>query len=283
MIEHLISRKPSIAGNSWKQYKIALRHLFTERLAASDEKVVQVELQAALQMLDTSSSEGSLRKATQTSSKMQKGLKRADYQRLLSYLEVHDGKHRYARPLETWLNATYLVGLRPAEWKSAGETEIHGSPELNVEKAKATKGRGIGTFRSLDLGDLRADELEDIDEMITMLEGYDGELRFDTLQDRKGDYMKYGTRHCFGKGMKYRTLYSMRHQFSADAKLAGNSKAEVAALMGDGRDETEGEHYARKVSGDAAGKVEPLASDVQKVRLMSRTFKPRSKVTSGGE
>ncbi len=283
VIEHLITRKPSIARNTWKQYKNALRHLFTERMAASDEKVVQEELQAALQMLDTTSSEGTLRKGTQTSSKKQKGFKRADYQRLLSYLEVHEGKHRYARPLKTWLKATYLVGLRPGEWKSAGVTEIHGRPVLNVENAKATNGRGNGTFRSLDLGDLTADELEDIHEMISMLEGYAGELPFDTLQERMGDYMKYATRHCFGKRMKYPTLYSMRHQFSANAKLAGNSKAEVAALMGHGSDETAGEHYARKVSGDAAGKVKPLASDVQKVRLKSKTFKPRSIVTLGGE
>ncbi|NMX77621.1 site-specific integrase [Pseudomonas sp. WS 5532] len=281
VIEHLIARKPSIARNTWKQYKNALRHHFTLLLAASTEKVLQEELQAALTLLDTVTSEGTLRFGTQTSSLKQKGFKRPDFIRLLAYLDQNEGKHRYARPLKTWLKATYLVGLRPGEWHSAGVTEIQGRLVLIVENAKATNGRGNGEHRSLDLGDLTPDEMSDIHEMIAMLEGYAGEIDFDVLQTRIGDYMKYATRHCFGKRAKYPTLYSMRHQFSANAKLAGNSKAEVAALMGHGSDETAGEHYARKVSGDSAGKVKPLLSDVKNVRAKAKQFKPKSKLSRG--
>ena len=45
------------------------------------------------------------------------------------------------------------------------------------------------------------------------------------------------------------TLYSARHQFAADAKAAGLSKAEIAALMGHRSIETAGEHYGRRSAG----------------------------------
>ena len=47
------------------------------------------------------------------------------------------------------------------------------------------------------------------------------------------------------------TLYSSRHQFCANAKAAGASKEEIAALMGHRSIETAGEHYARKRVGRA--------------------------------
>ena len=54
-----------------------------------------------------------------------------------------------------------------------------------------------------------------------------------------------------GKRKVRYTLYSSRHQFCANAKAAGASKEEIAALMGHRSVETAGEHYARKRSGRA--------------------------------
>lgn len=281
VVGHLIGRKPTIARNTWKQYKNALRHHFETLMAQSTEKVLTEDLQAAISMLDAATSEGTLKYGTQTSARKQKGFKRADYEKLIAYLELCVGKHRYARTLRTWLKATRLVGLRPSEWEHASLGQLAGIPTLTVRNAKATNGRGHGEDRSLDLGNLSADEMNDLTDMIDMLEGYQGDLDFETLQLRVGDYMKYATRNCFGKRKQYPTLYSMRHQFSANAKLSGSTKAEVAAMMGHGSDATAGVHYARKVSGDSAVKVAPIEAEVKRVRARSKTFTPRPKQPPG--
>lgn len=281
VVEYLIGRKPTIARNTWKQYKNALRHHFETLLTETPEKVLAEELQAAITMLDSASSEGTLKYGTQTSSRKQKGIKKADYDKLLAYLADHVGKHRHARALLTWLMATRLAGLRPCEWEYASLGERQGKRVLIVQNAKATNGRGNGEDRSLDLEGLSPEELQAIEDMMDMLEGYRAEVDFADLQIRIGDYMKYATRNCFGKRKQYPTLYSLRHQFSANAKLSGSTKAELAALMGHGSDATAGSHYARKNSGDSAIKVAPLDSEVKRVRTKAKTFTPRPKQPTG--
>ncbi|MDH0341975.1 hypothetical protein [Chromobacterium haemolyticum] len=281
VVEHLIGRKPTIARNTWKQYKNALRYHFQSQLAETPEKVLAEELQAAISMLDSTSSDGTLKFGTQTSARKQKGFKKADYDKLLTYLAEHVGKHRHARALMTWLKATHLAGLRPSEWEYASLGERQGKRVLIVQNAKATNGRGHGEDRSLDIEDLSPDELQAIEDMVEMLEGYRAEIDFATLQIRIGDYMKYATRQCFGKRQKYPSLYSLRHQFSANAKFSGSTKKELAAMMGHGSDATAGTHYARKASGDSAVKVAPLDAEVKRVRAKAKTFTPRPKQPTG--
>jgi integrase len=281
VVEHLISRKPTIARNTWKQYKNSLRYHFEHLAAESPDKLAKQELQAAVTLLNATSSEGALKYGTQTSSRKQKGCKRADYEKLQSYLARHVGKHRYAGALRTWLEATRLTGLRPGEWEFARLGEQQGKQILHVRNAKATNGRGNGEERTLDLSMLSAGEMELLQDMIQMLEGYAAEVGFEQLQKAVSDYMYAATRGCFGKRKKYPSLYSMRHQFSADAKMSGSTKAEVAALMGHGSDETAGTHYAPKASGNSVIKVAPLGSEVKRVRAKAKTFRPRNQKDAG--
>ena len=65
------------------------------------------------------------------------------------------------------------------------------------------------------------------------------------------------------------TLYSGRHQFAANLKAAGYSRAEIAALMGHATDETAGQQYGRKKAGrKTGGLAKALASEVEKVRVI---------------
>ena len=281
VVEHLIGRKPTIARNTWKQYKNSLRYHFQTMITETTEKLVTEELQAAITLLNTTSSEGALKYGTQTSSRKQKGVKRADYDKLLTYIDKHVGRHRYASALKTWLEATRITGLRPGEWEFAKLREKRGKQVLKIKNAKATNGRGNGKDRSLDLTDLSPGEMEVLQDMVQMLEGYAAEIGFHQLQKAVSDYMYAATRSCFGKRKKYPALYSMRHQFSADAKMSGSSKAEVAALMGHGSDATAGTHYAPKASGNSTIKVAPLVSEVKRVRTKAKTFVPGRKKGAG--
>ena len=273
--EYVIGRKPTYSRNTWKQYKNALRHHAETVIEIQDEKVVTEEAEAAIRMLNQETSEGCMKAGTRTSALKQKTFKKADFDKVIAYLAKHVGKHRYARTLTLWLKASRLTGMRPSEWEHADLTTIYSAPALIIRNAKATNGRANGTERTLVLDLLTKEELETIQDMIEMLEGYSTEIPFARLQSLLGQYMRRITRDCFGKRKKYPTLYSNRHQFSADAKMSGHSKAEVAALLGQASDETAGIHYARKGSGEAPIKVSPLASEVKTVRIRSRTFEPR--------
>lgn len=281
VVEHLITRKPTIARNTWKQYKNSLRYHFEQLASESGNKLEKEELEAAVTLLNATSSEGALKYGTQTSARKQKGVKRSDYDKLVSYLDRHVGKHRYAGTLRTWLEATRITGLRPGEWEFARLGEKRGKQILRIRNAKATNGRGNGEERSLDLTNLPAADLEVLRDMVQLLEGYSAEVGFANLQKAVSDYMYAATRSCFGKRKKYPSLYSMRHQFSADAKMSGSTKAEVAALMGHASDDTAGNHYAPKASGQSIINVAPLAPEVQRVRAKARTFRPRHQQDGG--
>ncbi len=275
VVEYVISRKPTYARNTWKQYKNALRHHAETMIEIQNEKVAAEEARAAIRMLDQETSEGCMKAGTRTSALKQKTFKKADFDKMITYLQSHVGKHRYARTLTLWLKASRLTGLRPSEWEHADLTNIYSTPALVIRNAKATNGRANGDERTLVLDLLTKDELEAIQDMVEMVEGFSTEMPFSQLQEICRTYMKRAARDCFGKRQKYPTLYSNRHQFSADAKFSGLSKAEVAALLGQASDETAGNHYARKSSGESAIKVSPLPSEVKTVRIRSRTFVPR--------
>lgn len=277
VVEYVIGRKPTYSRNTWKQYKNALRYHAGQIIEIQHEKVVAEEAQAAIRMLDRETSEGCMKSGTRTSALKQKTFKKADFDKVIAYLQEHVGKHRYARTLALWLKASRLTGLRPGEWENVNLIQIDSTPALLVQNAKATNGRANGVERTLLLDRITDEELGLIEDMIEMLVGYETEIPFSKLQKLLGDYMNRVARNCFGKRQKYPTLYSSRHQFSADAKHSGLSKAEVAALLGQASDETAGIHYARKSSGESAIQIAPLTSEVRTVRIRSKTFAPRNR------
>jgi len=278
--EYVIRKKATYSRNTWRQYKSALLCHAEQVIDVQNEKVVAEEANAAIRMLKRETSEGCMKHGTRTSALKQKTFKKADFNTVLTYLAEHVGKHKYARTLSTWLKASRITGMRPSEWEYASLTTIFSTPALIVQNAKATNGRANGDERTLLLDMLTQEEIETIQEMIGMVEGYSGSMSFDALQKTMCEYMNRVTRACFGKRKKYPTLYSNRHQFSADAKFSGHTKAEVAALLGQASDETATSHYAHKRSGESAIKVSPLKSEVKTVRIKSRSFTPRKHISA---
>lgn len=275
IVDHLIGRKPTIARNTWKQYKNALRSHFQDLANESEESVAVEELEAAIAALDSEPSTGTLKHGTRTSATKQKHFKRTDLDKFVDYLGANVGRHKFANALRTWLLASRLTGLRPSEWEYAGLTEIGGRPCLTVRNGKATNSRANGEFRTLDLSKATAADMEALTDMMEMFEGYVREMTFEQLQECLMHYMKRATRACFGRRKRYPTLYSLRHQFAADAKSSGCTQAEVAALLGQASDETAGRHYARAVSGESAVRVSPTDADTSRVRAKARAYASR--------
>lgn len=267
VIEHLLSIKPNISANTWRQYKAALYCEIEKEISMTPDPVDIEELEAARRMLDRETCLGTKKKGSATSAKKLKGIRKDDFDILIQYLRNHISIHRYANALLTWICAAEKTGLRPSEWNGASIIEDNGCMYLRVKNAKYTNGRGNGEYRHLNISELDHDSLESIHEMILMLDGHMKEMSFKSFYEAIKNYMNKAARNALGKRTKYPTLYSFRHQFTANAKASGFTKAEVAALLGQASDATAPLHYARKVQGRRGSvKVKPLSSEVETVR-----------------
>lgn len=270
VVEFLIARKPTLAKRSWRLYKAALVHQFQVAREHAPDQASQQEVDYALQILSAQTQEGALSKSNRTSAKKAKRLKAADFQQLLDWIQAHEDKHIRARALRTWCVATAPVGLRPSEWDAAKrEQTADGIPLLVVQNAKATNGRGNGAARTLDLSGCTPDQLDAIDELLELVEGYRQDGGFEAFQHRVSGYLYWASRAALGKRDKYPSLYTFRHQFSANAK-SHLLHPEVAALMGHASDATATRNYAQSRLANGEVMVRPVQAEVAHVRRRLR-------------
>jgi integrase len=257
----------AITKATWRQYKAALLFVLLEERQEAFDGVVIEELDMAIATLRDERQSGCLRTSRNTSGRKQKAFADEDFQTIVEYLQSRIGKHCRAVSLLTWLRAARIVGVRPSEWRSVGLIEVNGRRAIRFGNMKTTNGRGNGAVRTLVLDQASEEDIEHLDDMIYMLAEQDKQSGFDFDHELKllSKYMLFVTRRCLGQRSRYPTLYSLRHQFAADAKLS-HTPAEVAALMGHGSDATAAAHYGRRTAGQRAVKVSPVPSQVATVR-----------------
>lgn len=266
IVEYLIKRKPELAKRTWRLYKAALDHQFRFARDLATDQASQQEIDYALQILRSQTQEGALVRGTRTSAKKAKQLSAADFEQLLAYIRMNLDNHVRARALLTWCTATEPLGLRPSEWDSARrETGPGGIPVLVVTNAKATNGRGNGPTRTLDLSGCSEAQLDAIDELLDLVEGYRQDGGFERFQSQVSEYLYRAARAALSKRTRYPSLYTFRHQFSANAK-SHLTQQQVAALMGHASDATAGRNYAQKQRATGAVVVKPLEAEVGNVR-----------------
>ena len=275
VVDTLISRKSTISRNTWKYYKASLRYLFEKQMAENEDLATKEELFAAIELLTSESSSGAMKKGVASSAKKAKSVPEKDFQALVNFLSVNAENHKYAAILRTWILAARITGLRPSEWQHCGFIyDPEGNELLRVKNAKFTNGRGNGEYRTLNISGLQPHERQAIHDMIEMIDIVTNDIPFPELQSAVSDYMSYAVRKCLGHRKQYPSLYSLRHQFSADIKNQF-SKQEVAALLGHASDETAGNHYAKARQKQSSVNVKPIESEVSTVRKISSTFTPR--------
>lgn len=269
----------AISRGTWRQYKGALVYVLKAEREAAIEGVVAEELEEAISRLTSESQTGCMKKTTRTSAQKAKAFPGTDFEVVAAYLEAHIGGkkgHKHANALLTFLRADRLVGLRPAEWRSAGLVTKGGRPALRVGNAKHTNGRANGSHRHLYLDRLSAEQVGHIDEMLHMLVNYEQEPGYDFARHmhQLRVYMGKIVRRCLGKRTRYPTMYSFRHQFVANAKSGAHSLAEIAAMVGHGSDATAAEHYGRTAAGEGDVGVSPVENEVATVRHHRKAARP---------
>jgi len=97
-----------------------------------------------------------------------------------------------------------------------------------------------------------------------------GKSGFKQFYSRCRSRMYVTTRVLWPRRKQHITLYSSRHQFSANAKFLGLPLEEIAALMGHASIETAMAHYGRRSAGNGSMRVKAHSDDVARVTELNQ-------------
>lgn len=264
----LIDLRPTLSKSSWRQYKSSVVCYLQ-----------QFNTQSSLDALDyisTHDSDQCKKNSDKTSSGKLKKFPLKDFQKITEHLKTTPG--RWNKALYEWLICGCLTGLRPQEWKNAIITEINGVKALVIQNAKNTNGRAHGETRTLLLASFSTDELKTLENHVQRSNLWYNLNQFDDLYQGCSLTLYYVSRKIWPNRKRHITLYSCRHQFTANAKASGFSTLEIAAMMGHRVDTTATTHYGKKASGHELLRVKALESDIERVESrFSQKSLPNSK------
>lgn len=222
-VRWLLQNRERWTAATFRQYRSALSFHYGSR-SPRDGEAISLVSQERL---------GVRPKHGQTSSGKKKCIPPARAKRLLTALREHGGL--WESLAADVFECTIETGLRPIEWNSA---RLVGN-RLIVTNAKATNGRGNGKFREIELD---AEAAERAEALIKRIQ----ELPKGTRWHDSARVALRSVRLEIYPKSQY-TLYTARHQFSANAK-AINSREAVAELMGHNSIKTAKVHYGKRKS-----------------------------------
>lgn len=248
---------------TWRQYKASvIRYL---ECYGSYESVSVLQ---AMSKKPTSQSRKT--RSNKTSRQKQKKISQGELVEILSELSLRDSK--YSDILANWIYTGIMTGVRPIEWHASSMIYNENGTFLEIQNAKHSQRRSNGRFRTLRLTEMNSAEITAIDKQVKTLSGIEEEM-FTLHYKACSDLLYRVCRKLWPAKSKYPTLYSARHQFSANAKKGLMSKKEVAALMGHANEDTATLHYGKKRFGqEGALKVSPLDEQVDTVRESKKGF-----------
>lgn len=258
----LESQKPKISRPTWRQYKSAIIY-YLETLPPSEEII------EALDFLRDKGSDGCVLKSNKTSSLKLKKISIEDWEKIDKQLDKKTTK--WSAHLKNWLKAGMLTGLRPIEWeKTVFFLYDDKIPALKVENAKATNGRANGVYRTLLLENLSVEELKTIKDHLQAVRTFSSINGYEFFYSGCAATLRAVCSKVWPRRKKHVTLYSTRHQFSADAKSSGFTRAEVAAMMGHAVDLTATIHYGKKINGQKPVSIKPIEEEVNTVKHIDK-------------
>ena len=197
------------------------------------------------------------KKSTLTSGLKSKRIPESLVKKLEKKLLEHNNK--YSQLTLSVFIMSMEFGLRPSEWFNSEILYTHYFHEekqerfnyiLKIKNAKSTNGRSFGEFRYIGIeDDYDYKQITFILDRIQSLRNE--EIKQDVILASMRREMNLANIKTNDK--KHITLYTARHQFSANVKNV-LSKDQVADLMGHGSNETAGIHYGKKRSGHLAYK-----------------------------
>lgn len=296
-LEHL---KTTVTPSTWRQYRASLVYRFHQE----DGQDAQ-DLATRINEITTDGCiprTGRTPKERRTSSRKKKSLSEADCIAIHNHLKTLNS--RYRNLVHLLIEGGRLTGLRPTEWRHTtlaiqwnnqstqsdipqnsppfgqspqaapapqynAEIDMQADrhPVLVIQNAKNSNRRTHGDTRTLHLTHLEGGEYRNVVRMLRMASRYTSDADWQAAYNCARKVLNRAVKHLWPHTPVRPTLYSARHQFSADAKAAGFSKVAIAAMMGHASDRTATTHYGRRKHGHRGGgfRVQPDARDEQHV------------------
>lgn len=260
LVVWLNEHKKNIKPSAWRQYKNSVVY-YLEIFEEDQQAAVE-----ALEYLKDITSLGCVSYSEKTSSLKLKKISFEDWQKLDGFLKAKNNK--WHEELICWLRASIITGLRPVEWKNTQFFFHDGKPALKILNAKRTNGRAHGDNRTLILEEVSQEDITTIKTHLNNVRTFSGMGEYEYFYRGCSIALYKACRKCWPRRKRHITLYSTRHQFSANAKSSGFSRAEIAAMMGHAVDITATIHYGRKQAGNEKVGVAPVDDEVSKIRII---------------
>jgi hypothetical protein len=296
-VNWLFSIKPTITANAWRPYRQSAKAVLATIPHDDTEKAIAMIDADISEAAETSTREASAEPVTgtdgrrklprKTSARKEKRFPKGDFDKVVSYLKYFS-KSKHAETLADWMIAGVATGLRPIEWQ-ATDLEIKDDPEstfgrhvwLYVVNAKATNGRGNGAHRTIDLSGCRDETIAAVKRMSEVGMQWLIDAEYDSMQSQCSQLLYSTCDRIFRTRPKVYALYSLRHQFVANAKTF-HGPASISAMCGHIVTDTAISSYGKKRSGwdpeDILDRAVPVAEEIATVRQQHRFFEDRIKL-----
>jgi hypothetical protein len=296
-VNWLFSVKPTVTADAWRPYRQSAKAVLATIPHDDTEKAIAMIDADITEAAETSTrepttapvitSDGRPKLPRRTSALKEKRFPKREFDQVINYLKYFS-KSKHAEVLADWMMAGVATGLRPIEWQ-ATDLEIKDDPEstfgrhvwLYVVNAKATNGRGNGAHRTIDLSGCRDETVAAVKRMSEagMQWLVDGE--YDQMQSQCSQLLYTVSNKLFRKRPKVYALYSLRHQFVANAKTY-HDPASISAMCGHIVTDTAISSYGKKRSGwdpeDILDRAVPVAEEIATVRQQHKFFEDRLKL-----
>jgi len=251
---------------TWRLWKNSLK--FLAKIYLKKEKINKNEYKKIITILDNIKGGDKDSLPVRTSAKKMKFISIKDLKKIDNKLK--DSKNKWANPTRLWIRAGILTGLRPVEWRTINIREDKGRIDLIVKNAKHTNNRAHGEQRTINLNHLKTNEINLIKQHIKVAQQMSNEEKiWEKYYQGCSNLLRYTSKKIWPKRKKHHSLYSARHQFSANLKASGCLPVELAALMGHASDLTALTTYGRKVNGTRGRKPEVDKNEIKNVRNKS--------------
>lgn len=255
----------TLAKPTWRYYRSSL--IYYAEVMHENKSLSAADLSHIVRVLRTT--EASSFKYNRTSSQKKKYIQDDELEQITAALE--NSRSKYAKTLKGWLHVNCIVGLRPCEWQGTEIVKYKGRTSLMVKNAKQTNGRSHGKTRAIPLDHLP-------DGIVSLIIGFSKHMTKLTEEGRYDDVYQGCRRllqdlnnRLWKRRKKNITLYSSRHQFSADMKKSGATLTDLAYLMGHYSTDTATSHYGKRRYGKSVVKPEV---DPELTTGIQRKFKP---------
>jgi integrase len=260
---------PTWATSTWRLtrggYKLLLNKM--RESGRIDEEAFQL----LMDYMQTAKGLSKKDRNNQTSSRRKK-LATPEHIRMIEE-HISQKNNKWGESLVIWLKAAIATGLRPNEWRTVSLKDEDGRIILRSDNFKYNEERSYAPFRELELTKMDPITICFIRQQVAITEGMKDANMTELHYLGCSDLLLKINRKLWPKRKANITLYTGRHQFSANAKADDDcSEEERAAMMGHKTTQTSREGYGKRRSGSKG-----LTPEIADKTILANIRNPKAK------